>query len=181
MRRITLDKGLLEKTGKSLEHWIDVVKKSKIEKHKAIIDFLKADHGFTYGYANFVSMKARASDAASFDEEDLIEQQYSDKENLKPIYDQLLVLINKFGNDVKVVPKKSAVSFIRKHQFALIKPATKKRIDLGLKLKGKEISGNLEGSGPFGAMCTHRVQLTSTDDVNDELMVWIKEAYDKSV
>ena len=60
-----MEKGLLEKTGKSLEHWIKVVKDSKIEKHKAIIDFLKSEHGFTHGYANFVALKARKADAGS--------------------------------------------------------------------------------------------------------------------
>jgi len=176
-----LEKGLLEKTGKPLEHWIKVVKKSKIEKHKAIIDFLKAEHEFTYGFANFVSMKARQADAGSIDDTDLLEDQYNGKENLRPIYDKLLLEINKLGNDIKVVPKKAAVSFIRKHQFTLIKPATKKRIDLGLKLKDKDIGTRLEASGPFGTMCTHRVQITSIDDVDSDLMGWIKEAYDKSI
>lgn len=176
-----MDKGLLEKTGKPLKHWVDVVKKSKIEKHKAIIDFLKTEHGFTYGYANFVSMKARQADAASIDDNDLLKAQYNGKENLKPIYDKLLNKINELGSDIKVVPKKASVSFIRKHQFTLIKPATKKRIDLGLKIKGKTTTERLEGSGPFGAMCTHRVQITVEDEIDNELMSWIKEAYDMSV
>ncbi len=40
-----MEKGLLEKTGKPLEHWIELVRQSKIEKHKAIIDHLKSQHG----------------------------------------------------------------------------------------------------------------------------------------
>ena len=176
-----MELGLKEKTGKSLEHWVGVVKKSGIEKHKAIIDFLKAEHGFTYGFANFVAHKSRESDAASHDAEDLVTDQYKGKESLKPIYDSLVKRIMTLGNDITETPKKAAVSFIRKHQFVLIKPATKTRIDLGLKLKGKENSGRLEDSGPFGTMCTHRVQITALAEVDDELMAWIKEAYDKSV
>ena len=176
-----MEQGLLEKTGKSLVHWVAVVKKSGIEKHKAIIDFLKAEHGFTYGFANFVAHKSRESDAASHDAEDLVNDQYKGKESLKPIYDLLVKKIMALGNDITQTPKKAAVSFIRKHQFVLIKPATKTRIDLGLKLKGKENSGRLEDSGPFGTMCTHRVQITALAEVDDELMAWIKEAYDKSV
>jgi predicted transport protein len=176
-----LEKGLLEKTGKSLEHWIDVVKQSKIEKHKAIIDFLKSEHNFSYGFANFVSMKARQTDAESIDDNDLLEGQYKGKENLRPIYDKLLNEINKLGSDIKVVPKNGSVSFIRKHQFVLIKPATKTRIDLGLKIKDKSTTKRLEKSGPFGSMCTHRVQITSEINIDSELMSWIKEAYDKSV
>lgn len=176
-----MEKGLKEKTGKPLSHWIKIVKASKIEKHKSIIDFLKTEHGFTYGYGNFVAMKARAADAGSFAHEDLLEMQYQGKENLKPIYDKLKNEIIKLGGDISISPKKAAVSFIRKKQFALIKPATKTRIDLGLKIKDKEIGGRLENSGPFGAMCSHRVQLTDVNDVDEEVMTWIKEAYEKSI
>ncbi len=176
-----MEQGLLEKTGKDLAHWVKVVKTSKIEKHKAIIDFLKSEHGFTYGFANFVAHKARQSDAASHDAEDLLAEQYRGKEALKPIYDELYKQIANLGNDITITPKKAAVSFIRKHQFALVKPATKKRIDLGLKLKAKPINDRLGDSGSFGTMCTHRVQITAIEDVDDELMGWVKEAYERSV
>jgi len=175
-----MEKGLLEKTGKPLTHWIEVVKTSKIEKHKAIIDFLKSEHGFTYGFANFVSLKARKTDAGSMDNVDLLTNQYKGKEHLKPIYDKLLLEINSFGKDITRTPKKDSVSIIRKKQFALIKPATKTRIDLGLKLKGKEITNRLENSGPFGLMCTHRVRLTTVEEVDSELIEWLKEAYEKA-
>ena len=165
-----MEKGLQEKTGKSLEQWIKVVQKSNIEKHKAIIDYLKTEHGFTYGYANFVALKSRKSDAASIDDTDLLVNQYNGKEQLKPIYEKLLSKIDSFGKDITKTLKKDSVSIIRKKQFALIKPATKTRIDLGLKLKGKLATDRLENSGPFGAMCTHRVKLAGIEDVNSELI-----------
>ena len=176
-----MEKGLKEKTGNDLKHWIAEVKKSGLEKHKAMIDFLKTEHGFTYGFANFVVHKARESDAASHDAADLVNNQYKGKEHLKPIYEQLMTKVEPLGDDITITPKKAAVSLIRKHQFVLIKPATKTRIDLGLKLKGKANTDRLGDSGPFGSMCTHRVQLTDITDIDDELMAWVKEAYEKSV
>ena len=176
-----MEKGLFESTGKSLEHWVELVKSTKLEKHKAIIDFLKSEHGFTYGFANFVAHKSKSSDAASQNPEDLLAQQYNGKESLKPIYDQLIKSILSFGEDITQTPKKDSVSLIRKHQFALIKPATKNRIDLGLKLAGVEIGDRLGKSGPFGTMCTHRVQLFSTEDIDTELINWLNLAYDKSI
>lgn len=176
-----MEKGLLEKTGKSLEHWIDVVNQTGIEKHKEIISHLKSKHGFTYGYANFVALKAKKSDAGSQDADELLVNQYNGKEGLKPIYEKLIDEIDKFGKDITKTPKKDSVSIIRKRQFALIKPATKTRIDLGLKIKNKPIEGRLEKSGPFGTMCTHRIQLTSVSDVDSDVIAWLKEAYDKSV
>ena len=176
-----MEEGLLEKTGKPLAYWLEVVGKSGLEKHKAIIDYLKSDHGFTHGYANFVALKARKADAASSDADILLENQYKGKENLKPIYDRLVEEIEAFGNDITKTPKKDSVSMIRKRQFALIKPATKTRVDLGLKLKDKSEDGRLGGSGPFGTMCTHRVQLTSADEVDQEVVGWLREAYEQSV
>jgi hypothetical protein len=38
----------------------------------------------------------------------------------------------------------------------------------------------LETSGPFGTMCTHRVQLTELEHVDNELIKWIKEAYEQA-
>ena len=176
-----MEKGLLEKTGKDLKHWIEIVKKSGLEKHTEILKHLKSEHSFTHGFANFVSLKARASDAGSFNEEDLIKNQYNGKEVLHLFYLKLDTKLKALGNDVTVTPKKDSVSYIRKRQFVLIKPATKTRLDLGLKLKDKPIHGKLENSGPFGAMCTHRVKLESSDDVSPDVLAWIKEAYDKSV
>ena len=173
-----MEKGLLEKTGKPLAHWIKIVHASNIEKHKAIIDYLKTEHGFTYGYANFVAHKSKKSDAASHDADDLLVNQYKGKETLKPIYEALVAAIEKFGTDITQTPKKSAVSMIRKKQFALIKPATKTRIDLGLKIKGKPTTDRLENSGPFGSMCTHRVRLSASDEVDSELIGWLMEAYE---
>jgi predicted transport protein len=176
-----MEKGLLEKTGKSLDQWIEIVKKAKLNKYKDIMNFLKSEHGFTHGYANMVALKARGTDAGSSNPADLIAGQYAKgKEHLKPIFDQLVSIIQSFGKDVEIAPKKSSVSMRVKRQFALIQPSTKTRIDLGLKFNDKAIGERLQGSGPFGTMCTHRVILTDIQEVDDELIAWIKEAYEQA-
>lgn len=174
-----MEKGLLEKTGKSLEEWIKIVHEHKLDQYKEIMAFLKSDHGLTHGFANFVALKSKKSDAGSIDNDELLNNQYANgKEALKPIYEQLILEIGKFGEDITRTPKKDSVSMIRKKQFALIKPATKTRMDLGLKIKGKPTTDRLENSGPFGAMCTHRVRLESVAEVDAELMGWLREAYE---
>ncbi len=173
-----MEKGLKEKTGKSLEEWMTIVRKTQLQKHGEIMKFLKGEFGMTHGFANFVSLKARAADAGSQSAEDLLQNQYAKKENLKPIYEQLLKQITQLGKDIEIVPKKANVSIKRKKQFALIQPSTKTRIDLGLKLKGKPTTDRLESSGPFGSMCTHRVRLSQKEDIDPEVMAWLKEAYE---
>jgi len=174
-----MEQNLLEKTGKTLDQWKLLLSQQAFSKHGEYMTFLKKEHGITHGFANFITLKVRETDAGSFNTDDLIINQYKGKESLKPIFDKLHAVITKFGADVEVAPKKSAVSMRVKRQFALIQPSTKKRIDLGLKFNDKPYNERLETSGPFGAMCTHRVQLTDIDQIDDELLMWIKEAYEQ--
>ena len=167
-----------EKTGKSLEEWIEILKSKSFAKHSEAVNFLKTEHQVTHGFANTIVSLSKNRDAP---EVDLVAAQYQGKEGLFPIYQELISYIQTLGNDVTITPKKGSVRIIRKRQFVLIKPATKNRIDLGFKLKDKPTTARLENSGPFGTMCTHRVQLTDVGDVDDELKAWIREAYDKSV
>jgi predicted transport protein len=171
---------LLEKTGKSLDEWKRVLSQQSFSKHGECMNFLKKEHAITHGFANFITLKFREADAGSSDAGDLIANQYKGKENLKPIFDMLHAGIKSLGTDVEVAPKKSAVSMRVKRQFALIQPSTKTRIDLGLKFNDKPHGERLETSGPFGTMCTHRVQLNHVAQVDDELLGWIKEAYEQA-
>lgn len=174
----TMIDNMPEKTGKSLNEWKKELSLKSFAKHSEAVKFLKEEHGVTHGFANtIVTLSKENNDSA----EDLVASQYKGKENLVPIYDKLVESMIDFGPDVKVTPKKTTVSIIRKKQFALIKPATKTRIDLGLKLVGKDISARLGNSGPFGTMCTHRVQVTSIEEVDKELVSWLKEAYERSI
>jgi predicted transport protein len=174
-------KNLEEKYGKSLDEWIAVVNASGLEKPGQQVSYLKAKHGMTHGYANLVVQmgKRQAMADASDGELDLVANQYAgDKAALRPIYDAIIAKVNQFGKDVEVSPKRTYVSLRRNRQFALIQPSTKTRVDVGLNLKDVEPQGNLEAAGSFNAMCTHRMRLESKADVTDELVGWLKAAYD---
>jgi predicted transport protein len=176
----TMIENLKKNTGKSLEEWVAIVHRSKLEKHGEIVKFLKSEHEFGHGYANLVAMMAREPQALSSPDKTLVDAQYKGKETLFPIYDAILRYTQTLGKDVEVAPKKTSVSFRRKRQFALVQPSTKTRVDLGLKFDHKPHAGRLETSGPFGAMCTHRVQLTDVKQVDKEVLAWIREAYNEA-
>ena len=93
------------------------------------------------------------------------------------MYDAIIAKVNNFGNDVEVAPKKSYVSFRRSKQFAIVQPSTKTRIDVGINLKGREPGDRLEPSGSFNAMVSHRVRITELNQVDEELIAWLKDAY----
>src|SRR5215475_13601936 len=122
---------LSKTTGKPLEAWVKIVKASKLEKHGEVVRMLKADHGIGHGYANMIAHKARgtlegrAEAAASGDAS--MGQYEGAKAALKPIYDKLISLVEGFGSDIELSPKKSYVSLRRAKQFASIHPSTATR------------------------------------------------------
>lgn len=174
----TMIDNMPEKTGKSLEEWKSILKKKEFNKHSEAVNFLKKEHQLTHGFANTIVTLSKDEQS---NDEDLVQNQYAGKESLLPIYENLIKYVSSLGQDVKITPKKGSVSIIRKRQFLLIQPTTKTRIDLGFKLKDKSFTDRLEASGPFGTMCTHRVQLFHQEEINDELKSWILEAYSKSI
>jgi hypothetical protein len=169
-----------EKTGKTLEQWIALAKKSGAEKHGQVVSHLKSEHGLTHGYANLVAHKYLKSDADSAEGggDALVAAQYAgDKAAMKPIYDALIKTVSAFGKDVEVAPKKTYVSLRRNKQFALIQPSTKSRVDLGINLKTEPAAGRLEKSGSFNAMVSHRVKLEKPGDIDADVKAWLKKAY----
>lgn len=163
-----------EKTGKPLSDWIGIIAKSGHEKHGSILKFLKEEHRISHGFANLIAAKSRETG----EEADLVAAQYSGtKKALKPLYEEILAFAQGLGADVEVAPKKTSVSLRRKKQFALITPATKTRIDLGVALKGDEPTGRLEA---YNAMCSHRIRLETSDDFDIEVKDWVRAAYSRS-
>lgn len=166
-----------EKTGKSLDAWVAIVKAAPYRKHGEIVKYLKADHGMTHGFANLVAQTSLKGDQPD-EPADLVEAQYAGaKADLKPLYTALTDYLMSLGSDVELAPKKAYVSIRRSRQFALIQPSTKTRVDLGINLKGKALEGRLEASGSFNAMVSHRVRLEHVDEIDQEIKGWLAEAY----
>jgi hypothetical protein len=144
-------KNLAASTGKSLEEWKEIVRTCGITGHKAIRDHLQATYGAQYA---------------------------GEKAALLPLYQEIIAAVTGFGEDVEISPKKTYVSLRRAKQFALLQPTTKSRLDVGIALKGVSPVGRLEAAGSFNAMVSHRVRLDAGSAVDDELIGWLKQAYD---
>jgi hypothetical protein len=173
-------RNLEEKTGRSLDRWIGIVRGMGALKHGAIVAALKEKHGLGHGYANLVAHSAAgvlSGGAPSGD--DLVAAQYAgDKAALRPIYDRLVARVAAFGPDVEVAPKKGYVSLRRSKQFAIVQASTRGRVDVGLNLKGVPPAGRLEASGSFNAMVSHRVRVESERDIDADLIGWLQRAYE---
>lgn len=176
----TMIENLHKNTGKTLEEWIRIVKEQHFAKHGEIVKYLKEQHQFTHGFANLIAHKTNETDAGSAkNQDDLIIAQYKGKEHFKPIYDKLITEIQGFGTDIEIAPKNTYVSLRRKKQFAILNPATKTRFEIGINLKGQEPEGKLEPEKP-NSMCSHKMNLSSIEEIDKEAIAWIKKAYDNA-
>jgi hypothetical protein len=188
----TVDEGLEaqirnieQQYGKSLNEWIAIVKESGLTKHTDMVAMLKSQYGMSHGSAHRVALKAREADAVSIAKtaeasgRDPAALLYSSKKaGLKPLHDALMTAITTFGDDIELAPKKGYMSLRRKKQFAMIQPTTATRIDLGLILKDVPATERLETAASFNALFTHRVRVNTINDVDAQVIAWLKQAYD---
>ena len=177
----SMAENLKKTTGRSLDQWTSIAKKSGKTRHGEVVTWLKSEHGVTHGYANLIAHSAFKSDAASQTAAgaDLVGEMFAgDKATLRPIFDRIMESVRGFGGDIEESPKKGYLSLRRKTQFATLHPSTKSRFDVGLKLKGVAPAGRLEAAGSWNAMVSHRVRLESAKEVDAELIGWLRQAYD---
>lgn len=176
----TIIENLKQKTGHSLDEWKTIIAKESATKHGEIVKFLKESHNVTHGYASEIALKVLGSDADSTtDTNGLIESQYKGKEHLKAFYDKLLAEISNFEGEFEIAPKKTYVSLKRKKQFVILNPASKTRFEIGFNLKGVEAIGKLENEKPNG-ICSHKINLSDISEIDQEVIDWIKMAYNNA-
>jgi hypothetical protein len=161
-------------TGRSMDEWVALVKASGKERHSEILVWLKTEHGFSHGNANLVALVAKRGSTAGGGD-DLVDAMYvGPKERLRPLHDRVIELVRGFGPDVELAPKQAYVSLRRSKQFGTVGPGPGGRLEIGLNLKGEEAAGGLElASG----MCTHRVRLASPEELDADVIAWLREAY----
>jgi Domain of unknown function (DUF5655)/Domain of unknown function (DUF4287) len=180
---------LKQKTGRTLEEWLRLIKKSGPKDEKARREWLKSEHGLGTNSAWWLAERAdgKGTEIGGPDEylkaaEGYVEAMFSGgKAGLRPIYDALLKLGLSVGKDAKACPCQTIVPLYRNHVFAQIKPTTRTRIDFGFALSDTRAKGRLIDTGGFAKKdrITHRIEITSLKDIDDEVKQWLKVAYDR--
>jgi hypothetical protein len=179
--------GLKAKTGRTLEEWTRLVKKEGPADEKQRREWLKSKHGLGTNYAAWIAGHSVGKGEDGNPEKYLVSaDQYVEKmfsgpkAGMLPIYDALLKLGRSLGKDVKVCPCQTMVPLFRNHVFAQIRPAARNRIDLGLALKDTKTPRRLFDTGGFAKKdrITHRIEISSIKDIDDEVRRWLKKAYE---
>ena len=168
--------------GRPITAWIELISASGKTKHSEIVAMLKEDHGMAHAAAHRVALVARdqpagrdaADPKAPFDP---VDELYPDRRAaLRPIHERLMAAIQAFGQ-VEVAPKKGYLSLRRRKQFAMIQPAAQ-WVNVGLVHPGLPPGTRAESAARFNALFTHRVRIRSTAEVDEQLVRWLREAYD---
>jgi hypothetical protein len=124
----------------------------------------------TFGYPEFLVADA----------EELIDKQYADRPQLRPVFDAVLRTLPAMPGPVTVQARGTLVSLVSpRRTFAVLKPTTKSRIDLGLRLDSTQPEGRLREARNLG-QATVRIPLTACGDVDDEVRRWLARAYDEN-
>lgn len=178
-------RNLPAKTGKTFDQWVAIARKAKLESRAELIAWLKLKQGLGHVTAIFIAAEAQGkSIAAQYDDEGaLIDRMYAgDKAPLRPIYEALIAAAGKLGKDVTLSVCKTYVGVRRSKIFALVKPTTSTRVDLGLALPAIIPAGRL-GKAPSSLgseRITHVIRIGSKKEVDAEVTRWLRVAWEAS-
>lgn len=168
---------VLEKqTGKGVDAWNRRIKRERIPNERSLRTWL-TDEGVTgyaqsllvmehFGYPEFVSASA----------DELIAGQYADRPQLRPIFDGIIAAANELGEVILQARKKYVSLVTSRRTFARVVPATKSRVDLGLRLEGVRAGKRLQPSKIHETM-RFQIALASRDELDAEVIGWLKKAY----
>ncbi len=179
---------LKQKTGRSVQEWVALIKEEGPLAEKDRREWLKAKHKLGANSAWWLAERAEGKggeddspEAYLLSAERYVEGMFAGKRAaLRPLYDKLLSLSLGVGPDAKACPCKTIVPLYRHHVFAQIKPATNTRIDMGFSLGKMKAPKRLipTGGAERGDRITHRIEITALSDVDAEVKRWLKTAYD---
>lgn len=170
-----------KKAGKTLDQLYSWLGSTGLGKHGQLRDAAKRELGLGHGDANtLVTMFLRSTGAAAAPAATAVaavDGLYSGpKAELRPVHDRVMAAIAGFG-PFEIAPKKAYLSLRRSKQFATVGPATKTQVEIGLNAKELADGDRLIALKP-GGMCQYKVRIGSPDEVDAELIGWVRAAFD---
>jgi Domain of unknown function (DUF5655) len=174
--RVDYARLLKERTGASVEVWNRRIKKARLSSPGALRAWL-SERGVT-GYAQSLLVMERFGypDFLVASAQELIDAQYADRPQLRPILDAIVGAAAKFG-EVTVQARKTYVSLVTtRRTFARVQATTKDRVDLALRLNAAKPTGRLKPSRVHEGMSVS-IPLTSEKEFDSEARAWLRRAY----
>jgi len=170
---------LKERTGEDVKAWNERIKAQGFKDEKQLRSWLGKQGVTGYAASLLVMERFGYPDFLVATADELIDGQYADRPQLRPIFDAVIEAAAGLGQ-VVVQARKTYVSLLTpKRTFARIQPTTRTRVDLGMRLENRKAAGRLQPSKIHETMPL-QISLTSIEDVDDELLDWLQKAYDEN-
>ena len=180
-------KNVQTKTGRTIGELHAAVAAAGLAKHGERRSWLMEHFKLGYGDANMVTnfigkplpdlgTGAPAAQPAAAEGDPLDAIYTGAKAPLRPLHDAVMAAVQTLG-DFEVAPKKSYISLRRRKQFAMLGPATKDAVEIGLNAKGLPPHQRLKLQPP-GSMCQATTRISSVAEIDTVLKGWLKRAYD---
>jgi Family of unknown function (DUF5990)/Domain of unknown function (DUF5655) len=170
---------LLTRTGADVQAWKRRAADAGIADEQALRSWLAGQGVTGYAQALLVWEGFGYPDFMTAGADELIEAQYADRPQLRPVFDAVLAALPALGQ-VTVQARKTLVSLVGpRRTFAVVQATTKSRVDLGLRLDNSKPGGRLLAARDIGA-ANLRIALTGPGDIDDEVLGWLRRAYDEN-
>jgi hypothetical protein len=170
---------LLSRTGEDVQVWNRRVAEADLGDEQALRSWLAGQDVTGYSQALLVWERFGYPDFMTAGGDELIEAQYADRPELRPVLDTVLTAVPALGQ-VTVQARKTLVSLVGpRRTFAVVQATTKHRVDLGLRLDNEKPGGRLLAARDIGA-ANLRIPLTGPGDIDEEVLGWLRRAYDEN-
>jgi hypothetical protein len=170
---------LQERTGADVDTWNQRIKEQGFADEQGLRAWLAAQGVTGYAQSLLVMERFGYPDFLLASADELIQGQYTDRPQLRPILDAIVDAAAGLGA-VIIQTRKTYVSLVSpRRTFARVQPTTKQRVDLGLRLEGQQPSGRLQPSKIHDTMPL-QIILTTHGEVESELLAWLQRAYDQN-
>lgn len=175
------------KTGRTLDEWADAVRRKKFPSPADARGWLKAEYGFGTNTAWWIAEYADGTatwdgDPATYlrNAAGYVDAMFAGgKAHLRPIAEAVIAFARTLGPDVKVCPCKTIVPLYRTRVFAELKPATKTRLELALRLGEVPLEEPLRPNprAKGNDKLRHLIALTEPTDFDAKAKKWLTAAY----
>ena len=174
-------KNLPKHTGKTLDQWMELVKRKGPKERKDQVDWLRIKYNLGGGQAKTI-VKMMHEGLADYDEEELMKKHFNNgKDYQKPIFEKLISSVKKFGGQ-NIAVNKTYLSLVKNQQFALVK-TTKEGLVIGVPgtaVRSARSKDFMPSKNLGSEKITHKIVLNDVSDVTDSVMKVLKASYDRS-
>lgn len=179
-------RNIQRRSGRTIVELHAALDASGLTKHADKRSWLMAEYGLGYGDANaVVTVQGKnlgdlgPAGSPAPDDTDPLDSIYTGaKAHLRALHEAVIAAVDELG-DYEQAPKKAYVSLRRRKQFAMVGPATKDLVEVGLNVKGLPPAPRLKEL-PAGGMCQYAVRLGSAAEVDADLRAWLRAAYESA-